>query len=195
VVGEAQQLTPRRPHRPLKRFTFQRDTAFQLALRLTMRRILATLAVIALLFSAGSAWADFDDGWAAFERGDYATALRVFRPLAEQGDSASQFTLAGMYIKGWGVPKNNAEGVKLYRKAAEQGLSPAQFILGIYHYIDLGVGVPRDNVLAHMWLSLAAKQGHEAAQEYIPKLESKMPSSQIAKAQELAAEWWEEHNN
>ncbi len=41
--------------RPLKRFTFQRDTAFQLALRLAMRRILATLAVVALLFSAGSA--------------------------------------------------------------------------------------------------------------------------------------------
>jgi hypothetical protein len=61
VVVETQ-LTPRRPHRPLKRFTFQRDTAFQLALWLTMRRILATLAVVgALLFSAGSAWADFDD--------------------------------------------------------------------------------------------------------------------------------------
>ena len=37
---------------------FQRDTAFQLALRLTMRRILATLTVNALLLSAGSAWAD-----------------------------------------------------------------------------------------------------------------------------------------
>ena len=41
--------------RPLKRFTFQRDTAFRLALQLTMRRIAATLAVAgALLFSAGS---------------------------------------------------------------------------------------------------------------------------------------------
>jgi hypothetical protein len=48
-----------------------------LALRLTMRRILASLAVVgALLFSAGSAWADFDDGVAAYERGDYATALQ-----------------------------------------------------------------------------------------------------------------------
>ena len=65
--------------RTLKRFAFQRDTAFQLALRSTMRRILATLAVAgALLFSAGSAWADFDDGWAAYESGDYATALQGF---------------------------------------------------------------------------------------------------------------------
>ena len=59
MVGKTQQLTPRRPHRPLKRFTFQRDTASQLALRLTMRRIAATLAVVvALLFVAGLAWAD-----------------------------------------------------------------------------------------------------------------------------------------
>ena len=40
----------------------------------TMRRILATLATLAvvgaLLFSTGGAWADFDDGWAAYERGD-----------------------------------------------------------------------------------------------------------------------------
>jgi len=52
-----------------------------------MRRIAATLAVVvALLFSAGSAWADLVDGFAAHERGDYATALQEFRPLAEHGD-------------------------------------------------------------------------------------------------------------
>jgi len=45
-----------------------------------MRRILATLAVVvALLFSARSACADFYDGLAAYNRGDYATALQVPR--------------------------------------------------------------------------------------------------------------------
>ena len=48
-----------------------------------MRHILAILAVGALLFSAGSAWADYNDAMAAYERGDYATALKEFRPLAE----------------------------------------------------------------------------------------------------------------
>ena len=52
------------------RFSFQRDTASRLGLRLTMRRIAATLAVIALLFSAGSAWADYDD--------DTASANKLF---------------------------------------------------------------------------------------------------------------------
>ncbi len=41
--------------------------------------------------------ADFQDGVAAHERGDYATALREFRPLAEQGDAAAQYNLGQMY--------------------------------------------------------------------------------------------------
>jgi uncharacterized protein len=61
-----------------------------------MRRIAATLAVVgALLFSAGSAWADFDDGLAAAERGDYETAYREFLPLAEQGHAQAQSLIRG----------------------------------------------------------------------------------------------------
>jgi len=44
-----------------------------------MRCIAATLAVVvALLYSAGAAWAGFDDGWAVAQQGDYATALQEF---------------------------------------------------------------------------------------------------------------------
>ena len=93
-----------------------------MALRLNMRRIAATLAVVvALLFSAGSAWADLDDAKAAAQRGDLATALQELRPLAEQGVPVAQFQLGNMYRLGKGVPKNDAEAVKWWRKAAEQG--------------------------------------------------------------------------
>ncbi|MFP6688182.1 MAG: hypothetical protein VCD31_02525, partial [Alphaproteobacteria bacterium] len=86
-----------------------------------MRRILATLAVVgALLFSAGSAWADYDEGMAAAQRGDFATALQEFRPLAEQGDADAQTLIGMMYNEGLGVPKNDAEAVKWFHKAAEQ---------------------------------------------------------------------------
>ena len=85
---------------------FQHDTAFQLALRLAMRRILATLAVVgALLFGAGSAWADLDDGLTSYQRGDYATAFREWLPLAEQGDALAQQYLGNMYATGRGVPE------------------------------------------------------------------------------------------
>ena len=87
-----------------------------------MRRIAATLAVVgALLFSAGSAWADYDDGMEAYERGDYATALQKWLPLAEQGGAMAQAMIGSMYDEGMGVPKNDAEAVKWLIKAAEQG--------------------------------------------------------------------------
>jgi len=194
VVGRTQQLTPRRPHRPLKRFSFQRDTAFQLALRLTMRRIAATLAVVgALLFSAGSAWADFDDGLAAFERGDYATALREWLPLAEQGDVSAQYFLGVMYSFGRGVPQNDAEAVKWYRKAAEQGVVPAQYNLGVMYYFGEGVSV--NSIKAYMWWSLAMEQGNESATENLNIIKEVMSSDEISIAQELATEMWEKINN
>jgi TPR repeat protein len=128
-----------------------------------MRRIAATLAVvIALLFSAGSAWADYDDGVAAYERGDYATALREIRPLAEQGHADAQHNLGVMYDKGYGVPENDAEAVKWYRKAAEQGEVEAQYNLGqIYRTSE---GVPQNYAKAAKWYLKAAEQGLAQAQ-------------------------------
>ena len=41
---------------------------------------------------------------AAYERGDYATAMRGFRILVEQGDANAQFNLGSMYDFGEGVP-------------------------------------------------------------------------------------------
>ena len=74
-----------------------------------MRRIATTLVVVALLFSGESAWADWDDGWAAYNRGDYATAFQEFLPYAERGDSDARSNLGLMYFLGKGVPANNAK--------------------------------------------------------------------------------------
>jgi TPR repeat protein len=128
-----------------------------------MRRIAATLAVVgALLFSAGSAWADWDDGVAAYKRGDYATAYQEFRPLAEQGDAKTQFNLGIMYANGVGVAENDIEAVKWYHKAAEQGYADAQASLGFM--FDNGEGVPVNDAQAVKWYRKAAVQGHADAQ-------------------------------
>ncbi len=159
-----------------------------------MRRILATLAVVvALLFSAGAAWADFDDGLAAFERGDYATALREWLPLAEQGDVSAQYFLGVMYSYGRGVPQNDAEAVKWYRKAAEQGFAQAQYNLGVMYYFGEGVSV--NSIKAYMWWSLAMEQGNELATENLNIIKEKMSSAEISIAQELATDMWEKINN
>ena len=57
----------------------------------------------------------------AYRRGDYATALRFWQPLAEQGNAEAQFNLGNMYKRGDGVPQEFAEATRLYRLAAEQG--------------------------------------------------------------------------
>jgi TPR repeat protein len=50
-----------------------------------------------------------EDGIAAFNSRDYDGALKILRPLAEQGDPAAQYQLGYMYLYGQGLPKNYAE--------------------------------------------------------------------------------------
>ena len=80
-----------------------------------------------------------EDAVAAYQRGDYATALRLWHPLAEQGDADAQFHLGVMYESGQGVLRNDAEAIKWYRKAAEQDDAVAQFNLGIMYAKGEGV--------------------------------------------------------
>jgi TPR repeat protein len=70
---------------------------------------------------AAPAWAGLAEGVVAYHRGDYATALREFRPLAEQGDPEAQVQLGGMYQDGRGVPQDYVEAARWFHKAAEQG--------------------------------------------------------------------------
>ncbi len=78
----------------------------------TPKAKLAGLALIAALcagFTLGltaPAWAGLDEGEAAYDRGDYETALREFRPLAEQGHAMAQNNLGLMYVGGLGVPQD-----------------------------------------------------------------------------------------
>jgi len=60
----------------------------------------------------------FDDGLAAYRKEDFATALLVWRTLAENGDALAQVYLGLLYLNGEGVPQNPALAVKWYRKAA-----------------------------------------------------------------------------
>ena len=78
------------------------------------------VSVVLLLMLAAPAWAGFDDGVTAYRRGDYATALREFRPLAAQGVAKAQNNLGFMYTKGWGVAQDYAQAHKWYNLAASR---------------------------------------------------------------------------
>ena len=48
--------------------------------------------------------ADFQKGVDAYDRGDYAAALREWKPLAEQGHASAQFNL-GNFMRTLALPK------------------------------------------------------------------------------------------
>ena len=63
----------------------------------TMMKTFATASVVLLfVLGASSARAGFDEGLAAPRRGGYATALREYRPLAQQRYASAPFTLGSM---------------------------------------------------------------------------------------------------
>jgi TPR repeat protein len=67
-----------------------------------------------------------DDAGAAYRRGDYATALQLFRPLADDGREDAQYYLGFMYYNAKGVAQDYAEAAKWFRLAADQGHSNAR---------------------------------------------------------------------
>jgi TPR repeat protein len=121
---------------------------------------------IALLLSlvclATPAWADFETGMDAYERGNYATALSEWRPLAEKGDAQAQLHLGMLYHQAQGVPQDYTAAREWYEKAAAQGYAMAQFNLGLLY--DNGDGVPQNYAKARQWYEKAAARGYAMAQ-------------------------------
>ena len=116
-----------------------------------MRWARLLLAVVVVLVAAPAWAADLQAGVEAYNRGDYATALKEWRPLAEHGDALAQYNLGVMYF--------------------------------------MGRGVPQDVVQAHLWLNLAAAQGHELARKFRDLLAERMTPAQVADAHGLVREW------
>ena len=101
---------------------------------------------------------DLYAGVTAYSKNDFATALRHYRPLAEQGHANAQRRLGQMYLEGYGVTQDYAEAVRWYRKAAMQGVAETQYELG---------RMSSDRKEAFRWLRKAAEQGHLGAKHYV----------------------------
>ena len=81
--------------------------------------------VLSIVTLAVPVWADFQAGLDAADRGDYATALREWQPLAEQGDADAQYNLGEMYYRGKGVRRDLDQAEVWYHKSATQGYAKA----------------------------------------------------------------------
>src|ERR1700722_15112914 len=112
---------------------------------------------LAFCFASSVTAGPYEDASAALRRGDYATALRQFRSLADQGHAVAQYDLAWMYAFGDGVQQSDIEAAKWFLLAAKRGYALAQLHLGVA-YND-GRGVAQNFAEAAKWYRLAAEQG------------------------------------
>ncbi len=127
----------------------------------TAPRVLA-LAVSLIAAHATPGKADYEEGQAGYESGDYAAALQELEPLAEQGDPRAQFRLGVMYQRGEGVPQDDAKGARWLLRAAAQGHAEAHYAL--FFAYSGGLGLPADEAKALYSLRRAAELGHAEAQ-------------------------------
>jgi len=153
----------------------------------------------------------------AWQRSDYATAVAVWRPLAEKGDADAQFNLGQAYRLGRGVSINLAAAQTWFERAAEKGHLDAQTTLGLMlfqngnrtgglRWIKLaaeksepramlvygtalfnGDGVQQDATLGYAYVARAAAQGLGAARDTLAQLDGMLPPDERKKGQALAA--------
>lgn len=146
----------------------------------------------------------FSQGWLGgakdvenLETKEIASLRRTAEAVGPRCEGALEWS------KDWSksVPSGDA-GIKpflfrAFKRWAELGSVVSAYDLGIM-YAE-GGGVPQNDVLAQMWLSIAAAQGHvanpgqEDARNYRDNVAKRMTSDKIAEAQKLAREWLAKH--
>jgi caspase domain-containing protein/Sel1 repeat-containing protein len=92
--------------------------------------------------------------YVAYDRANYATALKVWLPLAEQGDTTAQTYVGEIFEKGLGVRPDYDAAATWYRRAAEKGSARAAINLG--NLYEQGRGVAKDPAQAMNWYRRAA---------------------------------------
>jgi hypothetical protein len=92
--------------------------------------------------------------YVAYDRANYATALKVWLPLAEGGDLAAQNNVGEIYEKGLGIQSDYQAAALWYRRAADKGYARAAINMG--NLYEHGLGVPKDKHQAFNWYRKAS---------------------------------------
>jgi uncharacterized protein len=134
-----------------------------------LRGVLLTVGIAGALLGSPLACAGFDEGMAAYRRGEGKAALVQLKPLAKRGEAEAQYYLGRLYYyEELGVRRNYQTSAQWFRRAAEQGHAAAQYKLGGMYFA--GRGVPQDDRLAIQWWRMAAEQGHGESQNNLGAL-------------------------
>lgn len=147
------------------------------------------VVAVALLVGRAAHAESLEDGYAAWNEGDYPTALNEWLPLAQAGDVDAQSALGFMYYNGQGVQPDFPQAFVWYRRAAAQGSALAQNNLALMY--ANGNGVKRDDVRALMWFNLAAitmesEDARNAAMQNRDNFAKQVTPEQVESAQAMA---------
>ena len=121
-----------------------------------MRTLAAALLATAVAAPVGAA--SVKDGVDAWQRGEFASAVAIWRPLAKAGDPDAAFDLGQAYKLGRGVPADLAKARELYGKAAKAGHSEgaANYGLLLFRTGQRAAAMP--------WIMQASEAGDPRAQ-------------------------------
>ena len=123
---------------------------------MTLRTILLAFC-LGLAAPAVAAGPSVKAGVEAWQKGDHAGAVAIWRNLAGKGDADAAFNLGQAYRLGRGVPADSSQAKKWFEAAANKGHVDAQVSLGLLLF-DNG-----DRVEAMSWLRKAADKGEPRA--------------------------------
>lgn len=179
-----------------------------------MRKLLLGLTIVAMALPASAQ--SVRAGIEAWQKGDTAGAVAIWRPLAEAGDADAAFNLGQAYRLGKGVIIDLAQAQNWLERSARKGHVDAQTTLGLLlfqngnrvaamRWLNLaaeagearallmvgtalynGDGIAVDQVKAYAYVSRAAAQGLEPARATLADMDSVMPLEQRRRAVALA---------
>ncbi len=90
-----------------------------------MGRLTLLIATVAIVIAAPALGLPQPEAEEAYARGDYATAFKLWLPLAEQGSARAQTNIGRMYERGEWVAQDHAMANDWYRRAVEQSAQDA----------------------------------------------------------------------
>jgi len=179
-----------------------------------MRKI--ALAALLLAMTAAAQAQSVKAGVEAWQRADYDSAVKIWRPLAEAGDADAAFNLGQAYRLGRGVPISLAAAQTWLERAARKDHLDAQTTLGLLLFnggnrvgglrwlktaaeqgepralliygtaLFNGDGVVRDPVRAYAYVSRAVAQGLAPAQTTLAEMDKLIPLEQRKKGVAMA---------
>jgi TPR repeat protein len=150
----------------------------------------ACFCAFALMFAsapgARAAGASFEDAVAAYQRADYASAMRIWHALGEAGDLRAVYNLGVLFDLGQGVAPDPARAAAFFQHAAQGGHVQAMSNYG--RLLEQGRGVAKNEEQAAYWFQKAADGGLAEAQYNLGLMYER--GRGVAKSDSDAAAWY-----